>query len=204
MDAQQAAITTTFQEYLQDFQQYIDQEHLSDYGFLKRRTARSKFDRVCEQMERQAAITVDYAAAIAEGGSVDTDAYHRAFLRTNPFLDHYEGRREAALRETLTDHFDTVAADVAPLLDADVATPSFDAMMQAAYDREEAEAVLAENFTYVDALKRYMDDMYLSLGPFNVASFADEVAPVIADAEDWLLEQRIPQDLDRIYGDDGE
>lgn len=151
------------------------------------------------EMYQQRDIALDYAEDIAAGKK---DARYRTrvqtFLGTNPFLRHYSGRREHDLKQDLTDHFTSVAEDLAPLMETDADT--FDQAMRDAYpDRSDAEDVLEQNFGYIDTITDYTDGMDVKLGPLTLVDFSTDIQPVIEQGQ-RRLERKIARDLDDIYG----
>jgi hypothetical protein len=196
-------VETTFKSYLDQLYTYAEQEHM---GFIETTFGADKLDAVTSDMERQAEIVIE---AAADYGTADADpsAYHDAFLRSNPFYTHYAGSRERALRRDLLTHFDTVVEDAAPLFTADTGDGSFETLMREAYDtRSEAADMLEENLTYAEQFEAYASDMYIvdagRLNVLNPTSFERTVIPKIRDAQDWLWDAVITDDLDAIYGDD--
>lgn len=198
-------VEATFTTYLEQLYTYAEREHM---GFIQKTFGADKLDAVKADMETQAAVVVEAAADYAVADT-DPSAYHREFLRSNPFYTHYDGSRHRALQRDLLTHFNAIVEDAAPLFEVDVDDPSFEMLMREAYDsRDEAAAMLEQNLAYAEQFEDYASDMYVvDAGPFNAlnpTSFERTVMPKVRDAQDWLRDEVITDDLDAIYGQAGD
>lgn len=202
MGERKEAVEEKFTDYLQQLQTYAERNHM---GFIQRTFGREKLDRLAADLETQAGTVIDAAADYAVNDTEPRE-YHREFLDSNPFYNHYRGNDRRDLARDLLTHFNSVVTDAAPLFTADVDDPTFENLMREAYDsRDEAAEMLEENITYTEKFEDYTADMYVvDAGLFNVVnpmSFERAVLPKIEDAQDWLWEDVITEDLDDIYGD---
>lgn len=202
VETRKEQVGETFQYYLQELHRYAVDEHM---GFVERFFGSGTLNEVKEDIETQAGTVIDAAADYAVNETPPA-GYHTQFLDSNPFYQHYTGRDEQGLEDALTAHFDTVVEDAAPLFDVDVDDPTFGNLMQEAYDtRETAEQMLEKNFEYAETLETYASDMYVvDAGWFNIvnpSSFERTVMPKVKDAENWLWENVIEEDLNDIYGE---
>ncbi|MFB6298590.1 MAG: hypothetical protein ABEH56_08735 [Salinirussus sp.] len=158
-------------------------------GKAARLGAKRVTKRINDEMYDQGELVVDYAAAVA-AGDADRMAYEREFLETNPVYTRYSGDRTAELESHLLDHFEAVAADLAPLVASE--TDDFWVALREEFDREQAEEIVDRQFSQAETFKQYRD------GIFSSERLGDRVIDVVETAE-ARFKQQLHEELAAVY-----
>jgi hypothetical protein len=191
------AVWRTYQEFLGRMtEEMLDIVAETFGGGLSGKAVRAAAKRVTrsinDEMDEQGELVVDYAAAMA-AGDADRRAYEREFLDTNPVYSRYSGDRTAELESHLLDHFEQIAADLAPLVAADV--DDFWIALREEYSRAEAEEIIERHFSQAETFTQYQD------GIFGSKRIGDKVIEVVDEAE-TRFKGELNEELADVYGDE--
>lgn len=191
------AVWRTYQEFLERMtEEMLDIVAETFGGGLSGKAVRAAAKRVTrsinDEMDEQGELVVDYAAAMA-AGDADRRAYEREFLDTNPVYSRYSGDRTAELESHLLDHFEQIAADLAPLVAADV--DDFWIALREEYSRAEAEEIIERHFSQAETFTQYQD------GIFGSKRIGDKVIEVVDEAE-TRFKGELNEELADVYGDE--
>jgi len=192
------AVWRTYQEFLERLtEEMLDIVAEKFGGGLSGKAARAGAKRVTksinDEMYEQGELVVDYAAALA-AGDADRREYEREFLETNPVYSRYSGGRKAELESHLLDHFEEVAADLAPLVASDAG--DFWTALREEYGREEAEAIVERHFSQAETFTKYRD------GIFGSKRLGDTVIDIVDEAETRFKEE-LNEEIADVYRDRG-
>lgn len=156
-------------------------------GKAIKKGTKSATKRIKKDMEKQGRIVVEYAAQENDGVR-----YQREFLATNPVYQRYSGNERRELEEHLLSHFETVRADLAPLVSSE--TDDFWAALAEEYSREEATEIIERHFSQAETFERYKDDLFRS------NKLGNKVITVLKEGENRLkkdLERQLDSTYDR-------
>lgn len=154
-------------------------------------------EEVQRDMERQRDVVLDYAEDLASGAEPGTvrSQYEDRFLQTNPVYKHHRpGPRRERLQEELLDHLDGVAADLAPIVDAEE-EDFWDALTATVPSYEEASSLINEHFSQAETFRAYQRGINMEeevrvggslLGKTVEVDYTDEAIRVIEEGEAYL------------------
>ncbi|MFC6962125.1 hypothetical protein [Halocatena marina] len=154
-------------------------------GKAIKKGTKSATKRIKKDMEKQGRIVVEYAAQENDGGR-----YQREFLATNPVYQRYSGNNRRELEEHLLSHFETVRADLAPLVSSE--TDDFWEALAEEYSREEATEIIERHFSQAETFERYKDDLFRS------NKLGNKVITVLKEGE-TRLKKDLERQLDSTY-----
>jgi hypothetical protein len=191
------AVWRTYQEFLERMtEEMLDIVAETFGGGLSGKAVRAAAKRVTksinDEMHDQGELVVDYAAAMA-AGDADRRAYEREFLDTNPVYSRYSGDQTAELESHLLDHFEQIAADLAPLVAADA--DDFWTALREEYSRAEAERIVERHFSQAETFTQYQD------GIFGSKRIGDKVIEIV-DAAETQFKGELNEELADVYDDE--
>lgn len=146
-------------------------------------------------------LIVNLAEEMAEGQDPDPDKYRDRFLASDFFFQNYHGDRKGEFEEVMMNRLEEVARDMAPIIEAD--KEDFWASIADAYEKHEAEEILAYHFSFTEkqVVNEFDDGISLKFqlaGPIRF-DYTNEAMRVLPKAEGYLREQMMKK-LDDVYG----
>lgn len=148
-------------------------------------------------------LIVNLAEEMAEGEDPDPEKYRDRFLASDFFFQNYEGEEKDEFEEVMMNRLEEVARDMAPIIEAD--REDFWSSITEAYEKHEAEEILAYHFSFTEKqiVNEFDDGLKLKfqlIGPIRF-DYTNEALRVLPKAEGYLREQMMKK-LDEVYGEE--
>jgi len=145
-------------------------------------------------------LIVNLAEEMTEEEDPDASKYRDRFLASDFFFQNYHGDREGEFEEVMMTRLEEVARDMAPIIEAD--KEDFWASIADAYEKHEAEEILAYHFSFTEkqVVNEFDDGISLKFqlaGPIRF-DYTNEAMRVLPNAEGYLREQMMSK-LDEVY-----
>jgi len=148
-------------------------------------------------------LIVNLGEEMAEDENPDPEKYRDRFLASDFFFQNYHGDRKDEFEEVMMNRLEEVARDMAPIIEAD--REDFWASIAEAYDKHEAEEILAYHFSFTEKqiVNEFDDGLKLKFQLFGPIRFdyTNEALRVLPKAEGYLREEMMSK-LDEVYGED--
>jgi len=166
---------------------------------LLRDEIRQEMARVKSGFQEQSDFIVETAA---NGGVTDDD--RRKFLELDLYYSNYFGdeERKAQFGEELGEYFEETVDNITPIVRSD--EDDFWDCVAETYDRDEAVGILQRYFRRSDILKRYTDEMVLTMAldtglPIEEVEYTEESVRVFGEGEKEMR-RRVEEQADMVYG----